>query len=387
MYKILTLNDISEAGLKRLPVDHFEVASDLENPDAILLRSYNMHYFPIPDSLKAVGRAGAGVNNIPIDKLSNIGVPVFNAPGANANAVMELVIGSMFLSARNICQAWSYVCELEGSDEAIHGFVEAGKKKFVGFELPGKTLGVIGMGAVGVKVANTALDLGMEVYGYDPDITVKRAWQLSSRVEQATSIDDLLSKADFVTFHVPLINETKHMIDAARLKIMPDGVTLLNFSRDGIVDNEAVSEAIKAGKVRAYICDFPNNLLKGHERVITLPHIGASTVEAEENCAIMVADQVRDWLENGNVHNSVNFPEVSMSRTEGYRIAVANANVPNMVGQISTTLANHSLNIIDMVNMSRGELAYTLLDVNEMPATEMIEEIRVIDGVLAVRTL
>ncbi len=387
MYKILTLNNISVAGLERLPRDHYEVASEIQHPDAILLRSYNMHDMDIPPTLKAVGRAGAGVNNIPVDKMSEHGVAVFNAPGANANAVKELVLAGMLIGCRNLCQAWDYARNLEGSDAEIHKAVEAGKKQFAGFELPGRTLGVIGLGAIGRYVANAALDLGMKVIGYDPGITVEGAWKLSSEVEKAGNVETLLAKADFVTFHVPLVDETRHMINAERLKIMKDNVIILNFARNGIVDDEAVSDAIKAGKVYAYVCDFPSNLLKNHERVVTLPHLGASTKEAEDNCAIMVAEEVRDYLENGNVRNSVNFPEVQMDRNGGYRLAIVNSNVPNMVGQITAALASENLNILDMLNKSRGDLAYTLIDVNAAPSEALVDKLQAIDGVLAVRAL
>lgn len=387
MYKIQTLNNISVVGLERLPRESYEVASEMNHPDAILLRSYKMHDMELPETVKAIGRAGAGVNNIPVDKMSSMGIPVFNAPGANANAVKELVVAGMLLAARNICQSWEFSRNLEGVDEEINKQVEAGKKNFGGFELPGRTLGVIGLGAIGIQVANVALQLGMKVIGYDPDITVQSAWKLSSGVEKANSVDDLLSRVDFVTFHVPLVDATRSMINAERLKIMKDNVTILNFARNGIVDDEAVSAAIKSGKVNAYVCDFPSNLLKNHERVITLPHLGASTKEAEDNCAIMVVEQVKDFLENGNILNSVNFPEVQMPRGSDYRVAVVNSNVPNMVGQISTALADAGLNIIDMLNKSRGDLAYTLVDVeSEIPDTT-IEAISAIEGVLAVRAM
>lgn len=387
MYKILTLNNISVAGLERLPRDHYEIASEIQHPDAILLRSYNMHDMAIPPTLKAVGRAGAGVNNIPVEKMSQHGIAVFNAPGANANAVKELVIAGMLIGCRNLCPAWDFARNLQGTDEEIHKAVEAGKKNFAGFELPGRTLGVIGLGAIGRYVANAALDLGMKVIGYDPGITVEGAWKLSSEVEQADNVESLLSRADFVTFHVPLVDETRNMINAERLKHMKDDVIILNFARNGIVDDAAVSEAIKAGKVYAYVCDFPSNLLKNHERVVTLPHLGASTKEAEENCAIMVAEEVRDYLENGNVRNSVNFPEVRMARNGGHRLAIVNRNVPNMVGQISAALAEENLNILDMLNKSRGELAYTLIDINAAPSDALVNKLQAIDGVLAVRAL
>lgn len=387
MFKILTLNNIHVVGLEQLPRDHYEIASEIAHPDAILVRSFNMHDMDIPASVKAVGRAGAGVNNIPVAKLSARGVPVFNAPGANANAVKELVLAGMLLACRNVCQAWDFARTLTGDDASLHQQVESGKKQFVGFELPRRTLGVIGLGAVGVQVANAALALGMKAVGFDPEITVQRAWQLSSEVQQALSIDDLLARADFVSFHVPLNAATRHMINAQRLKIMKNGVVLLNFAREEIVDAAAVCDAIDAGKVYAYVCDFPSNRLKNHKRVITLPHIGASTREAEENCAVMVVEEVRDYLENGNVRNSVNFPEVIMPRTEGYRVAVVNANVPNMLGQISTALAKAGLNIVDMLNKSRGELAYTLVDVESGIPESAVREIAGIQGVLAVRTL
>ncbi len=387
MYKILTLNNISVAGLERFPRDNYEIASEIQHPDAILLRSFNMHGMPIPETLQAVGRAGAGVNNIPVAELSRRGIPVFNAPGANANAVKELVIAGMLLACRNICQAWDFARNLEGDDEAIHKQAEQGKKQFVGFELKGRTLGVIGLGAIGIKVANSALRLGMNVMGFDPDITVQSAWKLSSEVKQATSVEDILAHSDFITFHVPLVDSTRHMISLERIKHLKPGAVVLNFARHGIVEDEAVIQAIEEGRLYAYVCDFTNKLLKNHPRVITLPHLGASTKEAEDNCAVMVAEEVRDYLENGNIRNSVNFPEVRMPRTEGQRIAIANSNVPNMVGQISTLLAQADLNIIDLLNKSRDELAYTLADVDREVPASVLEGIRAIDGVLNVRVI
>lgn len=387
MYKILTLNNIQVAGLERLPRDHYEVASEIQHPDAVLLRSFKMHGWPIPDSLKAVGRAGAGVNNIPVAELSLRGIPVFNTPGANANAVKELVLTAMLLAARNICPAWDYVRQLRGSDAEVSQQVEAGKKQFVGFELPRHTLGVIGLGAIGVKVANAALALGMRVIGYDPHITVSNAWQLSAQVEKVTSVDAVLAQAEFVTFHVPLIESTRHLLSADRLRSARQGITILNFAREGIVDDAAVCEAIREGRVHAYVCDFPNNLLIGHERVIALPHLGASTREAEENCAVMVADQVREYLENGTVQNSVNFPELLMPRSEGYRLLVVNRNIPHMIERISAAIANANLNIIDMLNKSRGEIACTLVDVNSPVSQVVVDEIAATEGVLKVRAL
>lgn len=387
MYKILTLNNISPLGLDRFPRDRYEVASEIQHPDAIMLRSHVMHGMTLPATVQAVGRAGAGVNNIPVADLSKRGIPVFNAPGANANAVKELVLAGMLLAARNICQAWDFARNLEGEDEAIHKAAENGKKQFVGFELPGRVLGVVGLGAIGIKVANAAIDLGMRVIGYDPKITVQAAWRLSAKVEQASSLDDLVTRVDFITFHVPLNDETRNMISAERLRRMKKGAVILNFARDGIVDAGAVCDAIDAGRIHAYVCDFPGKALKGRQRVITLPHIGASTGEAEDNCAVMIADQLRDYLEHGNITNSVNFPEVQMPRGEGYRIAIANANVPNMVGQISTVMAKAGLNILDLLNKSRGDVAYTMADVDKPIPREVVDGLRGIDGVLSVRVI
>ncbi|MEW8191978.1 MAG: phosphoglycerate dehydrogenase [Candidatus Thiodiazotropha endolucinida] len=387
MYKILTLNNISVAGLDRLPRDTYEVASEITHPDAILLRSHKMHGMEIPETVKAIGRAGAGVNNIPVAEMTGLGIPVFNAPGANANAVKELVLAGALLAARNLGPAWRFTTGLSGDDGVISKQVESGKKNFVGFELPGRTMGVIGLGAIGVKVANACRALGMNVIGYDPTITVQSAWKLASEVEQALSVDDLLSKSDFVTFHVPLTDATANMINAERLRLMKPGSVLLNFARNGIVDDEATVAALDSGQLYAYVCDFPSNLLKDHPRVITLPHLGASTKEAEDNCAIMVAEEVRDYLENGNITNSVNFPSINLPRNGGFRIAVVNSNVPNMVGQISTDLANEGLNILDMLNKSRDDIAVTLLDVDKQPSAELLQTLASIDGVLSVRSL
>jgi len=387
MFKILTLNNISPVGLERLSRESYEVASEIQHPDAILLRSYKMHDMEMPATVKAIGRAGSGVNNIPVERMSQAGIPVFNAPGANANAVKELVIAGMLIASRNLCQAWDYSRGLEGEDAVISKSVEAGKKQFVGFELPGKTLGVVGLGAIGVQVANGALALGMNVIGFDPGITVKRAWEMSSDVRQAASIEELLAKVDYVTFHVPLVDATRNIINADRLKLVRDNVVILNFSRNGVIDDEAVVDAIDADKVYAYVCDFPSNLLKNHPRVITLPHLGASTQQAEENCAVMVAEQVRDYLENGTVRNSVNFPEMYMPRNGGFRLAIVNENVPNMLGQISTCMADAGLNIIDMLNKSRNELACTLVDVDSEVTTACLDDISSIEGVLKVRAL
>lgn len=387
-FKVLTLNNISVRGLERLPRDRYEVASEIGHPDAVMLRSADMHEMAVPESVKAIARAGAGTNNIPVGKMSKRGIPVFNAPGANANAVKELVVAGMFLGARNICQAWEYVRALQGTDHALEEAVEKGKKKFVGYELPGRTLGVVGLGAIGVEVANTAHALGMHVLGFDPQITVQRAWQLSSGVEQALSLDDLFSRCDMITVHVPLIDATRHLVNAHRLKLLKDKGVVLNFARAGIVDEAAVIESLDSGKLGAYICDFPTATSKNHPRVVALPHLGASTGEAEENCAVMVADTLRDFLENGNVRHSVNFPEAVLPRTPGAaRIAIANENVPNMVGQISTALAGANLNIADLLNKSRGDLAYTLIDVDGVVPDSVIARLQAIEGVLNVRRM
>jgi D-3-phosphoglycerate dehydrogenase len=335
----------------------------------------------------AVARAGAGTNNVPVAQLSRRGVPVFNAPGANANAVKELVLAGLFLSARNICQAWAYVRSLEGDDHAVEEAVEKGKKKFVGHELPGRTLGVVGLGAIGVEVANAALGLRMKVLGYDPQITVQRAWQLSSGVEQALSLDDLFARCDAVTVHVPLNDATRGLVNGPRLRLMRPGGVILNFARAAIVDEAALVAELDRGHLSTYVCDFPTRAVKDHPRVVALPHLGASTGEAEENCAVMVADTLRDFLENGNVRNSVNFPEAVLPRIGGNRVAIANDNVPNMVGQISTCLADAGLNIADLLNKSRGDLAYTLIDTDAPIPAEVLARLRAIPGVLAARTL
>ncbi len=387
MYKILTLNNISVAGLRRLPRDKYEVASEMLHPDAIMLRSFNMHDMDIPDSVQGIARAGAGVNNIPVDALSKRGIPVFNAPGANANAVKELVVAGMLLAARNLCPAWEYVRGLDLDGAELNKAVEAGKKQFVGFELPSRTLGVIGLGAIGVQVANTALSLGMKVIGFDPQITVARAWELSAGVQQARSLDDLVSRVDMLTIHVPLVDGTRNLINEERLKLMPEASVLLNFSRGGIVDEDAALAALDSGKLANYVTDFPTRRGIAHEKVIALPHLGASTHEAEENCAVMVAENLRQYLENGTIRHSVNFPEADLPRVDSYRITISNANVPNMVGQISTLLADAGLNIADLLNKSRGDVAYTIVDLDGPVPDDTLEALRAITGVLRVRNL
>jgi len=387
MFKILTLNNIAVEGLRRLPRDHYEVASEIAHPDAIILRSYKMHDMEIPETVAAIGRAGAGTNNIPVERMSERGVPVFNAPGANANAVKELAIAGLLLAARNICPAEGYVKGLSEDGDALNKAVEAGKKQFVGFELPGRTLGVIGLGAIGVEVANAALDLGMNVIGFDPAITVRRAWQLSAGVSKAETLDQLFQHADAITCHVPLMDATRGLVNRDRLALLNDGATLINLARGGVVDDAAALEALDSGKLHAYISDFPTRELIEHPKVVALPHLGASTGEAEANCAVMVADNVRDYLENGNIRYSVNFPECRMPRAEAHRITIANANVPNMVGQISTRLADADLNIEDLLNKSIGNLAYTIVDVNGPVTPELEASLRDIEGVLRVRNL
>ena len=387
-FRILTLNQISPRGLERLPADRYEVGPELANPDAILVRSAEIPAASIAPSVRTIGRAGVGVNNIPVADMSRRGVPVFNAPGANANAVKELVLAGLFLAARNIGPAWLFARALRGDDAAIEEAVEAGKKQFVGFELPGRTLGVVGLGAVGVEVANAALTLGMKVLGYDPLLTVQRAWQLSASVEQALSLDDLFARSDAISVHVPLNDDTRALVNGTRLALMRAGGTVLNFARAAIIDETAVLAALDAGQLHAYVCDFPKRSLKDHPRVITLPHLGASTGEAEENCAVMVAEQVRDFLENGNIRNSVNYPDTILPRVPSTtRLGVANRNVPNMVGQISTCLAAHGVNIADLLNKSRGEYAYTLIDADGALGPELLAQIRAIDGVLSARIL
>jgi D-3-phosphoglycerate dehydrogenase len=338
-------------------------------------------------NLEAVARAGAGVNNVPLDKLADLGVPVFNAPGANANAVKELVIGGMLMAARNLAGAWKYCQELEGDGDELSKAVEAGKKKYVGYELPGRTLGVVGLGAIGVRVANAALDLGMNVIGFDAMISVENAWQLHSGVQQAPSLNDLLAKSNMVSLHVPLLDATRGLISAEGISKMPQDAVILNFARDPICDEEAVLAALETGQLGAYVTDFPNRPVIGNDKVITLPHLGASTGEAEDNCAIMVADNLMNYLENGNVRYSVNFPAADMPRTDSFRVTIANKNVPNMVGQISTILADAGLNIEDMLNKSRGDLAYTIVDLDAEVPDSVLSQIGAIEGVLKVRNL
>jgi len=388
-FTIKTLNNISARGLERLPRDRYTVSSDNAEPDAIIVRSADMHATTIPSSVKAVGRAGAGTNNVPVASLSKRGVPVFNAPGANANAVKELVIAAILMSMRHVCEAWSYARGLTAADDhALEEAVEQGKKKFVGHELPGRVLGVVGLGAVGVEVANAAHALGMRVVGFDPDLTVERALQLTPSIERAVTLEDLFSRADVVTVHAPLVDATRNLVNAARLERMKDGGVVVNFARAGIVDTGAIVSALDSGKLASYVCDFPTKAIKDHPKVVALPHLGASTHEAEENCAVMVADTLRGFLENGTIQHSVNFPDAVLPRASATtRLAVANENVPNMVAEISSALAAAKLNIANLLSKSRGNLAYTLIDVDGQLPTEVLDAIRSIPGVLSVRAV
>jgi D-3-phosphoglycerate dehydrogenase / 2-oxoglutarate reductase len=386
-FPVLVLNQIAPAGLARLPAERYRVGKDIAEPQAILLRSADLHGRPIPASVLAVARAGAGVNNIPVAALSARGVPVFNAPGANANAVKELVLAGMLMAARQLPAALRWTAALDMADAQLEQTLEDGKKAFAGFELAGKTLGVIGLGRVGCGVADAAIRLGMEVIGFDPEITVDAAWSLPSQVQRAGSVAEVLRRSRFVTLHVPLLEATRHLVGSNNLGLLPPGAVLLNFSREGVVDAQAAVEALGTGLLSAYVCDFPAPSLHGHPKVIALPHLGASTGEAEENCAVMVADQLRAYLEHGDIRHAVNFPAVQMARESAHRVAIANANVPNMLGQISTAMAQAGLNIHNMVNKSRGEMAYTLVDVDSPVHATVLSTLRAIGGVLAVRSL
>jgi D-3-phosphoglycerate dehydrogenase / 2-oxoglutarate reductase len=386
-FRILVLNQISGSGLQRLPADRYVVGKDVAEPHAILVRSADLHGIEIAPSVCAIARAGAGTNNIPVKALSARGVPVFTAPGGNANAVKEIVLAGMLMAARNLGVAQRFVDDLSGQRAQMEQSIEDGKKAFAGFELAGQTLGVIGLGKVGSLVADAAIKLGMQVLGYDPEITVDAAWSLPSQVQRAASVEEVLKNARLVSLHIPLLDSTRNLVNAQNLRTMQADAVLLNFSRNGIVDDTAVVAALDARQLGCYVCDFPHPGILRHPRVVALPHLGASTREAEENCAVMVVDQLRDFLEHGNVRNAVNFPQVSMRRESRWRVAIANANVPNMLGQISTAMARAGLNIHTMVNNSRGEMAYTLVDVDSAVGEGVLEEIRAIAGVLSVRYL
>jgi len=388
MFKILTYNNISRAGLDKFPDDQYQVSAQVDSPDAVMLRSFNLHEQDIPATLKAVGRAGAGVNNIPVAEYTQRGIPVFNAPGANSNAVAELVIVGMLLAARNIVPALNFVRDLKGSDESLNEQIENEKKHFAGFELSGKTLGVLGLGAIGVKVANSSAALGMNIIGFDPFMSLENAWKLTSSAEQAISIDDLTSRSDLISLHIPLNDKTKNLISEEHIKRIKKGAILLNFSRAGVVDEAAVLAALDSGALLAYVCDFPTGALINHPRAIALPHLGASTEEAEDNCAAMVADQLREFLEHGTIRNSVNFPEVVVTPSgDGFRLSIANQNKPGVVGHISSILGEAGLNILDLLNKSRGDYAYTLVDIHAAASEAVVEQLRAIDGVLSVRVI
>jgi D-3-phosphoglycerate dehydrogenase len=386
-FRVQVFNQISPQGLKRFPAELYAVGKDVTQPDAILVRSADLHATEIAPTVRAIARAGAGTNNIPVKAMSARGVPVFNAPGANANAVKELVLAGMLMAARNLPGALRFVQGLDANDAEMDTRVEDGKKAFAGFELAGDTLGIVGLGKIGCLVADAAIKLGMQVLGYDPDITVDAAWSLPSQVKRAGSVAEVLKGSHFVTLHVPLVEATRGLVNAQNIGVMKSGAVLLNFSREGVVDNAAVLAALGSRHLGWYVCDFPHGAINGHERVLALPHLGASTREAEDNSALMVVDQLRDFLEHGNVARSVNFPEVSMQRESAWRVAIANANVPNMLGQISTTMAQANLNIHNMVNKSRGEVAYTLVDVDSAVQPTVLHKLAAIEGVLSVRYL
>ena len=386
-YRVLTLNAISPLGLSRLPAELYEVSDRLDDPDAILVRSASLHDRPIGPALQAVGRAGAGVNTIPVPAMSARGIPVFNTPGANANAVKELVVAGLIIGARRLGPAWQFVRGLSGTDAELNTLVEAGKKNFAGIEIAGKTLGVVGLGAIGRLVANAGVALRMRVVGYDPGLTVEGAWQLSADVRKAPSIDALLAESDFVSLHVPLGDATRHLINGTRLALFKPRAVLLNFAREAIVDEPALLAALHEGRLAGFITDFPTAGTKDHPDIVALPHLGASTAEAEENCAVMVVDQIRDFLEHGQIRNAVNFPDVVVPRATPYRLICANANVPNMLTGISEAFGRAGLNIHDMVNMSRGDLAYTVVDLDAPIPEAVVEQVRALNGVRMVRVV
>lgn len=385
MFHIQLFNNISEKGLSLLPPNTFSCAEQKTNPDAILVRSHDLHSMPIGNGLKAVARAGAGINNIPVDSLTELGIPVFNTPGANANAVKELVIASMLIACRELFSAVEKTRILHAQD-ALQTY-EKIKKEFRGFELPGKTVGIIGLGAIGVEVANALSNLGMQVIGYDPQITIARAWQLSSEVRQAKNQAEVLEQADFLSLHVPYHQNTHHLINQASLQQLKPGAIVLNFSRGLIIDQTAMLDALSKKQVRSYVCDFPSPELMGHPNCLCFPHLGASTIESEENCAIMACNLLKNFLETGQIQYSVNFPNIDMPFKKGHRIAIANRNVPNMLGQISSTLAKEKHNIIDMINKSREQIAFTLIDTEHPIGDRLIKALSGIDGVLTIRKL
>jgi D-3-phosphoglycerate dehydrogenase len=389
MYKIRTYNQISEIGLSRFPMESYEVGPDEAEPDAYILRSQKLHGEPVSQGVLAVARAGAGVNNIPIKEYTQQGIVVFNTPGANANAVKELVTAALLLSSRGILDGMNRVQEMTdiSDPEVMAKQLEKEKKQFAGSEIAGRTLGVVGLGAIGSMVANAALEMGMHVAGFDPALSVEAAWRLSSRVEKVDSLEALLKLSDFVTLHVPAIKQTKDMINAAALLRFKPGAKLLNFAREQVVDVNAVVAALDEGKLGGYITDFPVPALLGRTDTMLFPHIGASTSEAEENCSVMAAEQLMDFLENGNIVNSVNYPQTRMARNGGYRITFANENVPRVLGTVLSVLADHDVNVIDMVNKSRNEMAYNIIDVETKPSEEIVDAISRAEGVMHVRVI
>ena len=389
MYKVLTLNQISVKGLDRFPREDYELASEFSHPDAILLRSHKLAKDEIADTVVCIGRAGAGTNNIPVAECTTRGIPVFNAPGANANAVKELVAAALLLGSRGIVEGIGYVSTLgDMQDEAeLNRILEAHKKQFKGSELTGKTLGVVGLGAIGSMVAEMALTMGMDVCGYDPALSVDAAWRLSSRVQKVDALASLFSRSDYISLHLPVLDSTRGLVNCELLQNLKPGACLLNFARQEIVDTDAVVDALDAGSLRRYITDFPQPQLIGREDAILMPHIGASTDEAEENCAMMAADQLRDFLENGNIRNSVNFPTLLLEPSEGVRLAISNENIPKMLGNLLSILADENINVIDMLNKSRDDIAYNLIDVAEAPSEAVLQKMRDVDGVINVRVI
>lgn len=385
MYQIQLWNDLSDKGIKRF-TDDYHVQRETEQPDAFLVRSKDLHDMRFPDSLKAVARAGVGVNTIPLDQLANRGIPVFSTPGANANAVKELVIGSLFLTARKLVPSLLWTNNLRGPD--IPERIEANKKQFVGTELLGKRIGIVGLGAIGANLANTLHELGMTVTGYDPHMSVESAWRVSNQIQRATQLEDLLATSDYITLHLPLVDTTTGLLDASLFSKMKHGATLLNFSRGELVDEQALAEVLRSGRLANYVTDFPNAFILSLPRVIALPHIGASTSEAEENCAIMAVDQLRLFLETGNIRNAVNFPAVELPFTGKRRITIAHHNIPNMVGQIASVLAQESINIANMINGSKDAIAYTIIDIdNHADEIISLDRLNQIPGVLKTRLL
>ena len=387
MKTIRTYNNIAAKGLSHFPQATYRVSASEETPDAILLRSHKLHNEIIPDSVLAIARAGAGVNNIPVNDYTHQGIVVFNTPGANANAVKELVLASLLLSSRGITESMNYVDSLisENDPQELHKKVEAGKKQYGGSELEGKTLGVVGLGAIGAKVANLALSLGMKVIGYDPQLSVEAAWRLSSKVSRAENLNSLLARSDYVTLHVPAVEATKGFINESALAAIKEGANLINLARGELVNEADVVDALNSGKLGRYVADFPSEVLIKHDKVVLFPHLGASTVEAEENCAVMGADQLVDFLDNGNIINSVNFPAISMERTSGSRLTFANENVPKVLGSVLNLLADLNINVLDMVNKSRDDIAYTIMDIEQEPTAELLNTIANVEHVFHVR--